>query len=329
MKKPEVSVITLNWNQHPFTVDCVNSVLKQEGDFEIIVVDNDSTDESVKIFEKEFGKNKRVKIIKAGENLGYAGGNNLGVKDANGEYIVILNNDTTVEKGWLKELLEPMKNDSNIGAVSSLEIRNGKRVDLDLYRNYDLMMNVPFQYGVKVEKENHLEDVELIDTNGVRGCSFIYRKELANPPFDDDYFIYGEDTKLSFLLKIQGHTLKLATKSVVNHFHNVTQKTNKEFRKKAIYLNERNMLLNALTFFDPGTTIKSIPVILVYVILSNIREHSKIFYKIKAYVYLVTHVPLILKKRKEISKIKKIRDKELFKTMMTRRLSPRVSKEYK
>lgn len=329
MKKPEVSVIILNWNQHPYTVDCVNSVLKQEGDFEVIVVDNGSTDESVEIFKKEFGKNERVKIIEAGKNLGYAGGNNLAVKHAKGEFIVILNNDTTVEKDWLKELLEPMKRDSNIGAISSLEIRNGKRVDLDLYKNYDLRMNVPFQYGVKVKKEKPLKDVELIDTNGVRGCSFIYRKELANPPFDDDYFIYGEDTKLSFILKIQGHTLKLATKSVVNHFHNVTQKTNKEFRKRAIYLNERNMLLNALTFFGTVTTLKAIPVILAYVLVSNIMNPLKIPYKLKAYLYLLGNIPKIIRKRMEIARIKKVGDDEIIGTMMTWSASPRASKEYK
>ncbi len=123
---PKVSVIILNWNQPRLTVDCINSVLKQKyTNFEILLVDNASRDNSVEIFEERFGDNEKIRIIVNPENLGYAGGNNEGVKRARGDYIAILNNDTTVEKDWLEELIKALESDGKIGSVSSKVIKMG------------------------------------------------------------------------------------------------------------------------------------------------------------------------------------------------------------
>jgi GT2 family glycosyltransferase len=97
-----LSVIILNWNGKKWTEDCIKSLNRQTlKNFEIIVVDNASSDGSVEYLKKKFPK---IKIIKAKTNLGYAGGNNLGVKKTKKDFILILNNDTVLDKNFIKEM---------------------------------------------------------------------------------------------------------------------------------------------------------------------------------------------------------------------------------
>ena len=98
-----VSIIILNYNADQLLLDCVESIMKTNYDnFEIIVVDNASVDGSHKKCKEKFEK---IRLIENEKNLGYCGGNNVGIQDAKGDFIVILNPDTTVEPDWLSELV--------------------------------------------------------------------------------------------------------------------------------------------------------------------------------------------------------------------------------
>jgi GT2 family glycosyltransferase len=101
--EPLVSVIILNYNAGKLLSECIESVLETDYEnFEVIVVDNASKDNSVNICKEKFNS---VKIIENEKNLGYCEGNNVGIRKAKGEYVVILNPDTIVEKNWLTELV--------------------------------------------------------------------------------------------------------------------------------------------------------------------------------------------------------------------------------
>src|SRR5438105_1777668 len=100
---PLVSIIILNYNAGNLLSECVRSIFKTTYDnFEVILVDNASKDYSHKKCKTEF---ERIRLIENEQNLGYCEGNNVGVKEAKGDYIVILNPDTIVEPSWLEELL--------------------------------------------------------------------------------------------------------------------------------------------------------------------------------------------------------------------------------
>ena len=102
MPQPLVSIIILNYNAGQILLDCFESVIKTNYDnFEIIIVDNASEDKSHRKCKEKF---ERVRIIENEKNLGYCEGNNIGIKNAKGEFIVILNPDTTVHPDWLNEL---------------------------------------------------------------------------------------------------------------------------------------------------------------------------------------------------------------------------------
>ena len=106
-ENPLVSVIILNYNAGKLLLDCVQSVYASSyQNFEVIVVDNVSTDNSHKICKNNF---ENIKLIENKENLGYCEGNNVGIRSSMGEYIVILNPDTLVEPDWLEKFLDATK----------------------------------------------------------------------------------------------------------------------------------------------------------------------------------------------------------------------------
>lgn len=310
---PKVSVIILNWNQPKLTVDCVKSVLKQEyKDFEILLVDNASNDNSVEIFRKEFGCNELVRVFENPENQGYAGGNNEGVKHSKGDYIAILNNDTIVPENWLWELINGVERDETIGAVSSIEIRNNQKERN--WRESPLTYSL-VGYPVGFSYKRSMENSSLLPIFGIVGCSFIYKKRIVGLPFDPEYFIYNEETYLAWLLSLKGYQNKIAVNSKVHHFHSVSRKSSRKVDKYFIFLGERNRLLNLLLFYEPRNLLKISPLILTSIFLANLIEPKKIPYRIKSYFWLLSHPKTIMQKRKVIQKQRKLSDKEIISKM--------------
>ena len=98
----KISVIIVNWNRKELLHACLNSLAAQIfNDYEIIIVDNGSTDGSNEMIREEF---QQVRLIELGKNTGFCFANNVGIKEAHGEYIALLNNDTEVDIDWLSEL---------------------------------------------------------------------------------------------------------------------------------------------------------------------------------------------------------------------------------
>ena len=127
-----VSVIIVNFNGKEFLQRCLPSVFEinfPKSKYEVIVVDNDSKDMSVNYINKHFPD---VVLIQSEKNLGFSGGNNLGATYAKGKYIVLLNNDTVVDKNWLKYLVDHIESDENIAAVNSKLLRYFPFVELQV-----------------------------------------------------------------------------------------------------------------------------------------------------------------------------------------------------
>ncbi len=120
MDKPLVSVIILNYNGIDVVNRCLRSVLLTNYPcFEVILVDNASTDGSLQYIIDKFGRNERLKIVRSSVNRGFAGGNNLGLNYASGSYITLLNNDTEVQSDWLTEAIAVAEHDKRVGVVQS------------------------------------------------------------------------------------------------------------------------------------------------------------------------------------------------------------------
>ncbi len=142
MEKPSVSIIIVNFNGKRFLKECLSAVLGANyPNFEVIVVDNASTDQSVEFLSNSFPEEKRLKIIINQENLGFGPANNVGFEEAKGDYIVFLNNDTSVEPEWLAALVDAMENDETIGLASCLFLNmDGRTVQTAGILKCDYMM---------------------------------------------------------------------------------------------------------------------------------------------------------------------------------------------
>ncbi|MDD8018328.1 MAG: glycosyltransferase family 2 protein [Bacteroidota bacterium] len=120
MQVLSVAAVVLNWNQVDETIECVKSLLESSHpDLKIVIVDNASSDDSVEVLAKTF---PLIPLIQNSRNAGYAGGNNLGIKwaiDHDAEYVLVLNNDVTVDKQLVKELLATVKKNDRVGIVTS------------------------------------------------------------------------------------------------------------------------------------------------------------------------------------------------------------------
>lgn len=192
-----LSIIIVNFNGEPFLKNCIDSIKRncQEIDFEIIIVDNNSTDKSTKLIENEFPE---VVLIKNKKNIGFAAGNNVGVSFSKGKYILLLNNDTVLLAN-LKPALVILEKDSSIGllGIKMLDKHKNYRQSagyfpspLRLLKLKSLMMH---SQGFK--DGNFKPTPEIIPIDWMEGSFMLTRTEFWNElkGMDDSFFMYAED----------------------------------------------------------------------------------------------------------------------------------------
>lgn len=215
---PFVSVIILNFNGKKYLKDCLSSVLGTDyQNFEVILVDNASTDGSLDLVEKLFGNDKRLKIIKNRLNLGFSGGNNEGFKHAMGDYIAFLNNDTIVDPHWLAHLVDTMQRDKTIGLAQSLLLEiSGKEIQLAgwLFSDY-----LSFQHTILEGVASNTNFPLIFEVSFASGAAMIIRRDLVNEIglFDPNIPFYYDDTLLSFKTWLAGKRVVAIPKSKVRH----------------------------------------------------------------------------------------------------------------
>ena len=129
-RKPHISVVILNWNGRHLLRECLDSVLhQQDGSLEVILVDNGSADGSVEFLRDQYGE--RIRIIGLGSNEGWAGGNNHGIKEAAGEYILLLNNDASLEANFFDRLRDGIRRHPEAGMFTPKILNYYNRTLLD------------------------------------------------------------------------------------------------------------------------------------------------------------------------------------------------------
>ena len=237
---PIVSISVINLNGKDYLSTCLDSIKDldyPQDKLEIIVVDNGSTDGSVKLIEESY---PYVKLIKNSYNTGFAYANNQAAKKATGKYIAFLNNDTKVDSSWLIELVKPIYDNKEIVASGSKVLSaDGKKLDF-----VGGMINFEgkgFQvdYGASIDKDVYNQYKYLLFVNG--GAMLIDKQVFLDAGgFDEDFFAYYEDVDLGWRLWVLGYKVIFAPKSIVYHVHHGTSKAFSE--DKLRFLKERNSL---------------------------------------------------------------------------------------
>ncbi|MCW4047204.1 MAG: glycosyltransferase family 2 protein [Candidatus Bathyarchaeota archaeon] len=224
---PLVSIIIVNYNGRKSIEKCLNSVLKTNyAKFEVVFVDNGSIDGSIE-FAKNFVADSAInmRLIMNQENLGFAEGNNIGVQNSKGKYVVFLNNDTIVDRNWLLYLVALMEKKPEIGAVQSLLLTSdGCKVDslggvVDIFGTAEDQIKVlaDWKWGI-----GH-RSMEIFSACA---ASMIVRKSVfeAVGGFDPKFFAYFEDVDLSWRIRLQGYAIVLELRSIVYHVRSATSK---------------------------------------------------------------------------------------------------------
>jgi GT2 family glycosyltransferase len=248
-----VSVILVNYNGMPHLDVCISSVLKQSyTDFEIVFVDNNSTDGSLEYARTKFPD---LVFVVNNENLGYAGGINSGLAHAGGEYIAPLNIDTEVAPDWLGAMVTFLDEHPQAGAVTPRVLLFGDRTRINALGLNIHMTGLGFCRGLGKK-----DDSSIIAENvpGVSGCSYLIRRQsleqMGGAP--GWCFMANDDVIVSWLLRLMGYELYCLPESVV--FHKYSLKMNPE----KLYRLEKNRHILLLSTLKPLTLLVCLPVFL-------------------------------------------------------------------
>ena len=303
-----VSIIMPHYNGEDLLYHCIDSIYKNISikDFELIVVDNASTDDSINRIKSSF---ESVKIISSNSNLGYSGGCNLGATHASGKYLLFLNNDTEHSSEWIEKLVHFLDSNSNIAAVQPkiLNIYNKKLFDYaGGTGGFIDKFCFPFVQGRIFDtlEEDHGQYNNPSKIFWASGAAIMIRsnvfKELEG--FDKIYFSYMEEIDFCWRVQSLGHEVWSFPSSYIYHHGPY-----KNFRKSSInsyYLNHRNswilFLKNSYNFnYGLSIVLKLLLdwIALAYSLLRlNLKQHLGI---IKAHWWLCFSLYKIFKLRKE------------------------------
>lgn len=290
--KPELSIIILSYNTKKLLKDCLNSLIKVKKEifFEVLVPDNGSTDGSCEMVEKDY---KWAKLIRIGDNLGFAAGNNVAKDYCKGKYILFLNSDTIVEKGTLKKTVEYLKKNKDVGAVTcKIELPDGN-LDKDARRSFPTPWVSFTHLALKIDKifpeselfakywygyipENVTHEVDVL-----QGAYFLTYKKILDKVgwFDEDYFLDGEDIDLCWKIKQEGYKIIYYPEVKIIHVKGASK--GKKKAKKKVPLKSRLKFrmagVNSMEIFyrkrlwDQYPTVLNIFVILGIKLLKAIR----------------------------------------------------------
>lgn len=309
IKEPLVSVIILNYNAGDLLLNCVDSILKSNyQNLEIIVVDNVSTDESHHKCKEKFEK---IKLIENDENLGFCEGNNIGIKEATGEYIIIINPDTTVEPDWINELFTAYKEYGEGIFQPKILSLNEKKI---LQSTGNMLHLFGFGYSrdlgvVDNNQRNKIEKIGYAAGTCLFTSSEVFRKVGLLDPF---IFLYHDDVDFGWRAAQLGISSYYVPKSVVYH----VKSYNLKWSAEKFYWLERNRKYCILTHYSKTTLAKLKFSLFVVEILVWLAYLSKGFLKSKTRADndIKNNKELIEKRQKELESLKIISDGELINT---------------
>ena len=319
----KVSIVIPHWNNVEVLSECLKSIRSSNSsDFEVIVVDNASTDNSVQYVKSNFPE---VKLFENSVNDGYAGGCNIGANLAKGEYLVFLNNDTIQEPNWISSLLSTLVSKPQIAAVQPKILNYYDRKIFDYAGGSGGHMDVYCFPLARGRVFTHQENDEGQYDNKEKcfwssGTCFMVKKNIFFEAggFDSSFFAHMEEVDLCWKLQAMGYEVWVDPNATVYHKNGLTLPM---YSHKKYYLNHRNSLLmlfgnyslkNILLVGSVRLILEIIAFIYSFVILD--WKHATAI--IRSLIWIVFHPHLIIKKRANFAKIKKTNDKKIMENMI-------------
>ncbi|HEV8045303.1 MAG TPA: glycosyltransferase family 2 protein [Rubrobacter sp.] len=210
-----VTVIVPNWNTRGFLRPCLTSLrLQTFKDFETILVDSGSTDDSVAFVAENFPE---VRVVALGENRGFSGAVNAGIEASHSELVVLLNNDTEQDPGWLAALVRAAEGHPEAGSFSSKLVDFSDRLLLDGAGDALRRSGLPYRLGHGERDRGQYDEPAFVF--GACAAAALYRRAMLDEIglFDEDFFAYCEDGDLSFRAQLAGYRCLYVPEAVVYH----------------------------------------------------------------------------------------------------------------
>ncbi len=306
MTKPDlVSIIVLSYNSSNFIKKCLDSITNQDYDnFEIIIVDNNSTDETKKIL-ANLQLTPPSKIILNSANLGYNLGNKVGIDNANGNFIAIVNPDVKLEKSWLKNIMNIMKKNQQAVSVSGRFFNSNGEI-----RSTGGIMDI---FGAV--KQRNLDEVKSKRFFYNPGGAFVFRRSvLSKINLDPNLFMYYDDVDFAWQARLLNYKIEFCENADAVHFegHSLSTISPSKFyyiAKNRIYVCTKNYSLNRI--------LRRIFQITFLVFLDSIyysvtlRSPRYFLAGIKAWLWNLKNFKKLRIERKKIQKQRNISDSEL------------------
>lgn len=308
MLKPKVSMIVSNLNgmQLNLIKDCVSSLMKPNyQNWELIVVDNASTDSSVAYLKKKLKNQKNCFVVENPINM-YSQGLNLGAKKATGKYLAYFNNDVAITPGYLMNLVKEFEQDKKL-AIAQGKLLNYKKRDhidsagetMDIYGN-------PITIGYGEKDQGQFDKDE--DILSASGSACMIKKDIFNKigGYDQNYGIGYEDMDLALRARRLGYKIKRFPKAVVYHKRAATDLA-PFVRIKVKWHFNKNRITTMIKNYPLFLLIKTIPVtLLIYFLIMAyewiIRRNWRIgWVRLTSLIWILFNLPFILKSRMQIS----------------------------
>lgn len=306
MHLPIISVIIVNTNELHHLKRCLPAVLGQRyGEYEVLVVDNGSTDGSVEFLKREF---PQVRVIQNAANLGYAGANNVGFAHGSGQYLVVLNPDTTVEPDWLRELVIALENDPGAGLATPKILLMDDPQRVNACGNDITFTGLTACRGAG-EATGTCDQPAVVPA--VSGASFAIPRAVLDQigGFDERFFIYYEDTHLSLRAALAGYHCIYVPTSVVYHQYSF------RLSAKKCFLLERNRLFSLVTVFRWGTLLLLLPTLVLgemlmwgYVLPQGFDYARNM---VESYAWIARNWCQVMDARRRTQKLRRVPDRQL------------------
>ncbi len=262
MKKPDVSIVIVNYKVASLIVDCVESIEEKTKDssYEIIVVDNDSQDDSLPILKEKLGN--RIRLIESNENLGFGKANNLGALYAKGDFLFLLNPDTILMNDAISILRQYLLTHQDVGVVGgNLYDETGLNATPSFSKEFDSIVSEKknssyiglLRNKLKRSKNNEMRSDfnysnQPLTVGYIFGADMMMSKSLFNQVkgFDKDFFMYAEEAELQWRISQLGYKIVNCPEAKIIHLEGRSTKSKRPFNERQFRMRMNGTML----FFD-------------------------------------------------------------------------------
>lgn len=324
-KSIKISVIIASYNGEKFLPRCLNSLFSERNSgFEVILVDDCSTDKSLELVRNNYQREKRLRLIALKKNMGAARARNIGVQKSQGEILFFLDSDTEIEKDWLKKTTSFFQKNPQVDVVQAKLLKMGTN-------QFDYAGDYIGPFGFLIERARSAKDEGQFDQVtpifALKSAAMLAKKEMFKEigGFDEDFRFIIEDTDFSWRARIFGYGVFFAPFIKVWHAYGTKEKNLRAHTLNQIaFLGSRNTITGLIKNLGLKKLSCVLPMnICCWIILAGIFLFTLRFKRgwsiLRGILEALISLPKTLEKRKVVQSNRRVSDQEIFKLVGAKR----------